>query len=348
MNNDPPVTNAFDFSCPDGKFTSINDFPTGFASPFTVSSGGVVLGSFTPGQSVQFPNGGVHEFRISGISPDVDGDNPYAFPINLSLDSVGVVFTMRPITLEDDSVAPTLSIPSNISAEATGPLGAVVIYSVSATDDLDPQPTVNCAPSSGSLFALNQTIVHCTATDVTGNTSTGSFDVNVVDTSAPALAVPTDIVVDATSPQGAVVIFVVTAADIVDSNPTIDCSKTSGSNFVVGLSTVQCRATDASGNSTQRSFNVTVNGATTQTANLIGLVQGFNLAQGISNSLDSKLQNILDAFNATNAGNRADACNQLAAFINSVVAQSGHQLTVAQANLLITKATQIMAVQVCP
>jgi hypothetical protein len=170
----------------------------------------------------------------------------------------------------------------------------------------------------------------------------------VVDTTAPALAVPADIVVDATSPQGAVVSFVVSAGDIADSNPTVNCSKSSGSMFAIGSTIVQCTATDASSNSTQRSFNVTVNGAATQTANLIGLVQGFNLAQGISNSLDSKLQNILDAFNATNAGNRADACNQLAAFINSVAAQSGHQLTVAQANLLISKATQIMAVQGCP
>src|SRR5262249_43966799 len=95
---DPPITDAFDFSSPDAKFISVNDFPTGFTGPFTVTAGGVVLGSFLPGQSVQFPNGGVNQFRISGISPSVDGGNPYAFPINLSLDKVGVVFTMTSVS----------------------------------------------------------------------------------------------------------------------------------------------------------------------------------------------------------------------------------------------------------
>jgi hypothetical protein len=107
-------------------------------------------------------------------------------------------------------------------------------------------------------------------------------------------------------------------------------------------------ATDASGNSSQGSFTLTVNGASAQTANLITLVQSFNLVQGITNSLDAKLQNVMDALNATNVGNRANACNQLAAFVNSVTGQSAKQLTVSQADLLIMKANQIRTVQGCP
>ena len=39
---------------------------------------------------------------------------------------------------------------------------------------------------------------------------------------------------------------------------------------------------------------------------LITLVNSFNLAQGIANSLDSKLQNALNALSAANAGDRAN------------------------------------------
>ncbi len=344
---DPPVTNAFDFSCPDGKFVSLNDFPPGFEAPFTVSTGGVVLGSFLPGQSVQFPNGGVHEFRISGISPDVDGENPYAFPINLSLDTVGVVFTMRPLTLPNDSIAPTLLLPSNVTAEATGPAGAVVVYSTAATDNIDPQPSVSCLPASGSTFALGQTVVHCSASDAAGNTSNGSFDVSVVDTTAPAVSVPSDIVVDAVSPQGTAVNFTVSAADIADPAPEVSCSRTSGSTFAIGSTIVTCTAIDRSQNATRRSFNITVIGASTQTATLIALVQSFNLAPGITNSLNAKLRNVLAALNAGNADHRANACNQLGAFVNAVTAQAGTQPTVSQAEQLIANANQIRAVLGC-
>ncbi len=126
---DPPVTDAFDFSSPNAKFISINDFPPGFASPFTVTTGGVVLGSFMPGQSVQFPNGGVSEFRISGISPAVDGDNPYAFPINLSLDKVGVVFTMRPASTTCGSTTSITMQP----VSQTICLGSAASFSVTAS-----------------------------------------------------------------------------------------------------------------------------------------------------------------------------------------------------------------------
>ena len=118
--------------------------------------------------------------------------------------------------------------------------------------------------------------------------------------------------------------------------------------MIVGLSQTNTMGACVSTTSNQGSFSVMVNGASGQTASLITLVGSFNLAQGISNSLDSKLQNALDALNAANAGDRATACNQLSAFINSVQAQSGKQLTRTQANLLIIRANQVRTVMGCP
>ena len=54
-----------------------------------------------------------------------------------------------------------------------------------ATDDVDPAPTVGCTPPSGSAFDLGTTTVTCTATDATGNSSAATFDVTVT------LAAPT-------------------------------------------------------------------------------------------------------------------------------------------------------------
>jgi hypothetical protein len=75
---------------------------------------------------------------------------------------------------------------------------------------------------------------------------------------------------------------------------------------------------------------------------LIELVESFNLQQGIANSLDGKLQNVLDALVAANAGKRQDAINKLEAFINAVEAQRAKELTNEQADILINETDAII------
>ena len=83
------------------------------------------------------------------------------------------------IAIGDDATPPVLTLPGPISANATDPGGAVVSYTVTATDNVDPDPVVSCAPPSGGLFAIGDTRVNCTATDSTGNTTTAGFTVHV-------------------------------------------------------------------------------------------------------------------------------------------------------------------------
>jgi hypothetical protein len=78
-----------------------------------------------------------------------------------------------------DTKAPTLKLPSTITATATSVNGAKVTYSVSATDPVYGSITPVCTPASGSTFALGSTTVSCTATDSRGNKATGSFVVQV-------------------------------------------------------------------------------------------------------------------------------------------------------------------------
>lgn len=87
-----------------------------------------------------------------------------------------------------DTTPPTLVLPQDTTVEATGPTGAVVNYSASATDAVSPaNPPVTCVPASGSTFALGSTVVSCTATDAAGNTGAGSFIITVQDTTAPTI-----------------------------------------------------------------------------------------------------------------------------------------------------------------
>ena len=44
---------------------------------------------------------------------------------------------------------------------------------------MDPNPSVTCVPPSGSVFALGDTTVTCTAGDLAGNSATASFAVHV-------------------------------------------------------------------------------------------------------------------------------------------------------------------------
>ncbi len=105
---DPPVAEGFRYTMTsDSLFTEIQDFPTGFPNPFTVSVNGKELGEFGPGDSVdftQFPGGGVKEFTITGLTPLVDPENPIAFPLQVGFDTETADFTMGAI-LDPEAVA---------------------------------------------------------------------------------------------------------------------------------------------------------------------------------------------------------------------------------------------------
>jgi DNA-binding beta-propeller fold protein YncE len=77
----------------------------------------------------------------------------------------------------------------------------------------------------------------------------------------------------------------------------------------------------------------------TQLQSLIDKVRNYNLAQGITNSLDAKLQNALAAVDSLNQGNSNAVCNKLDSFINEVEAQN--RLTTAQAADLSAAANRI-------
>ena len=161
---------------------------------------------------------------------------------------------------------PALTLPANITEEATSSAGAKVNYTASATDEQDGTLTPDCSPASGSTFGLGTTTVNCSATDSGGLSDSGSFTVTVRDTTAPSLTVPSGpVVVEATGPNGAQANFAsqVSAQDDVDANPQVNCTPASGTIFELGTTQVSCTAKDAANNtSAAKTFDVTVRDTT--------------------------------------------------------------------------------------
>jgi hypothetical protein len=163
------------------------------------------------------------------------------------------------------------------------------------------------------------------------------------DATPPTLTVPDAVYEDGTSPAGAVVTYSVTAVDDFDPNPTVVCSPASGSLFPLLVSTVNCTATDATGNVAQATFDVIVKDANWQLEDVIGLLQRWNLGR-LGTSLTDKL-NTAQRFNA--GGKSKQACETLASLLREVNAQAGKGLTVEQALELTARVTRIRDVIGC-
>ncbi|MFC1772292.1 HYR domain-containing protein [Pseudomonadota bacterium] len=173
---------------------------------------------------------------------------------------VGITPETQAVTVEDTTKPSLNDVPADITAEATSASGAAASYSLpTASDDVDPAPSVSCGPASGSTFPLGSTPVTCVATDASGNSNDASFTVTIQDTTPPTFETLGSIRAEATSASGAVGSYSMpTASDVVDPAPVVSCSPASGSTFPLGSTSVTCVATDASGNSSDAGFVVTI------------------------------------------------------------------------------------------
>jgi murein DD-endopeptidase MepM/ murein hydrolase activator NlpD len=162
-----------------------------------------------------------------------------------------------------DREDPVLTAPARVIHPCTGPDGAEVSFSVSATDDCDTNVTLVCTPPSGSLFPVGTTTVSCTATDGAGNIDRSDFPVIVTGGcgSDPCVSifVPNDKTLPCTSSNGAVVAFTVTASNTcLQTSLAVTCTPASGSLLPVGVHQIGCSAGIAGGGLSFASFQVEV------------------------------------------------------------------------------------------
>lgn len=260
---DPAPTSGYYFSALGAKFLSIDDFPPGFGSAFEVSAGGTHLGQFAPGQRVEF-RGGVTEFSISGITPSVEGSNPFAFPIKLSFDTIGAKFAMVPLGEEDADTT-----PPQVSCQGADGLwhGTDVTVTCTASDLSglanagDAAFTLSTAVAAGAEVD-NAATGQRSVCDTAGNCAdAGPIGGHLVDKKAPAIAISTPNAVTYTAGEPVIAAYactdggsgIDTCAGTVNSVGAIDTGSTGAKTFLV-------TARDYAGNTAQTSVNYTVVG----------------------------------------------------------------------------------------
>lgn len=163
-----------------------------------------VSGSNAPSGSVSFASNATGTFSASscvlsgsGASTSCSVDyTPTAFnsgsqtiTANYGGDSNFTTSSGNTALTINDVTSPVFGATPGITQEATSLSGAVVSFTISATDNVDGSVTPVCSPVSGATFAFGTTTVNCTATDSHSNSSTASFSVTVQDTTAPTITI---------------------------------------------------------------------------------------------------------------------------------------------------------------
>ena len=116
--------------------------------------------------------------------------------------------------------------------------------------------SVNC---SGVTYNFVSSSLNSPVTSgVAGTTTRVAGHYALPDTTPPVWTVPGDFSVEATSSAGAIVTYTASASDPDDAVASQSCSPDSRTTFPLGMTTVNCTATDTNGNTGTASFNVTV------------------------------------------------------------------------------------------
>jgi hypothetical protein len=300
------------------------------------------------------PAGAVVEYPAATALDEVDGAvgvvcapaSGSAFPLGETAvectaeDAAGNAASASFTVTVEDTTAPELVLPASLTAEATSASGAVVSWSASASDLVDGAVDVTCSAASGSTFALGATTVECSAADAAGNEDSGSFVVDVVDTTAPTLALPADIASATTDAGGTVVAYSATAEDAVSGTVAVVCVPASGSLFAPGTTEVACVATDAAGNQADGSFSVTV---TTADQLFDRLVAG-STGVGPGRALASQAGAAKASFERGSVG---ATCGQLGAYLSLLQAQTGKSVPAAKAAELQAVVAQLRTLLGC-
>ena len=225
---------------------------------------------------------------FKGTTPDTPADTLTFDGTELNDNTVTLVVTdnngneattTATVTVED-TLAPVINPPGNILINTnSGVPGAVVtVPSLVVNDNVDAAPTITqnflggaSTSDPSGFYNIGETTVIYTVTDASGNSSTASFTVTVLDNEAPALTTPfTDIVVETDAGANFATIDnltpgfipVPTFTDNDGQAPTVvnDITGTpdASGQYGIGDTVVTYTATDAAGNEATVGYTITV------------------------------------------------------------------------------------------
>jgi hypothetical protein len=163
-----------------------------------------------------------------------------------------------------DNETPAITCPANITMNVTaGTCGRVITYTAPVgTDNCTGQSTAQIAGlGSGATFPVGTTTETYRVTDAAGLMADCSFTITVVDNENPTITCPADISINVDAGTcGAVVTY--TPPVGTDNCPGATTAQTagfgSGAIFPIGTTTETYLVTDAAGNTTTCSFDITV------------------------------------------------------------------------------------------
>lgn len=178
--------------------------------------------------------------------------------INLFLDVVDFDDPYFTSVITEKSVA--------VAADAnTAPVNLEAGFAGEDQFGVDPDPVIACFTdtdlTSADLIPIGRYATSCFITDASGNSPAPAlYTLSVIDGTAPVFTVVPGTIEETVDPTTgtAIVTFNVEATDNSGVAPTIVCDPESGSAFAAGTTSVECTATDESGNSATASFDVVV------------------------------------------------------------------------------------------
>jgi sugar lactone lactonase YvrE len=190
----------------------------------------------------------------------ITNDAPESFKLGETLitwtatDSSGNVATATQKVTITDTTAPKITPPESLTVEATSLSENHISLSLpSAVDAVSEVFITNDAPS---VFPLGETIVTWTATDEAENSASITQTITVVDTTAPSLVIPENVVADALSLKTPVSLGVASATDLTDDMPNI--TNDAPSMFPLGETVITWSVEDRFGNTLTKTQTVTV------------------------------------------------------------------------------------------
>ena len=216
----------------------------------------------------------------SELPVTITNDAPASFPLGKSIvtwtvaiDSGQLATATQTVTIQD-TTPPGFDALWDVRVLTFADASRINYNDIVATDLVDGPIDASCDPPRGTSVVFGTTTITCTATDNSGNSGTGSFDVTVgpfdndgiPTTTLSDITVPDDLTAEATGMLTVLYIGTATAQDA--NGDLLTMSNDAPASFPLGNTTVTWAVTDSAGNDATYTQLVTIQDTTPPTVDV--------------------------------------------------------------------------------